>query len=168
MARDPTPTWFFVLVVVRRDNRFLVVHETKHGQLWYLPAGRVEPGETFVAAAERETLEETGISVAVDGVIRIEHSPGPGGTARVRVILSAHPASDHPPKTTPDDESLEARWVTLAELSELPLRGTEVRELFEYVNRGAMIAPTWFLTGEDAPYPISAGVQAKAAVRLKK
>jgi hypothetical protein len=38
MPRDPIPTWFFVLVVVRLDNRFLLVHEATHGQLWYLPA----------------------------------------------------------------------------------------------------------------------------------
>ena len=55
MSRLPIPTWFFVLVVVRRGEQFLLVHERKHGQLWYLPAGRVEPGETFVEAAVRET-----------------------------------------------------------------------------------------------------------------
>ncbi len=60
--RKSIPTWFFVLAAVRRANRFLLVHERKHGQLWYLPAGRVEPGENFVAAVQRETLEEAGIS----------------------------------------------------------------------------------------------------------
>jgi phosphatase NudJ len=59
MSRTPIPTWYFVLVVVRSEDRYLMVQERKHGQLWYLPAGRVEPGETFVKAALRETLEET-------------------------------------------------------------------------------------------------------------
>ncbi|MGB1017213.1 MAG: NUDIX domain-containing protein, partial [Nannocystaceae bacterium] len=61
MARQAIPTWSFVLVVVRLGHRYLVVHERKHGQHWYLPAGRVEPGETFPAAARRETLEEAGL-----------------------------------------------------------------------------------------------------------
>ena len=52
LARDPIATWFFAVVVVRLDDRFLLVHERKHGQLWYLPAGRAEPGETLVAAGE--------------------------------------------------------------------------------------------------------------------
>lgn len=65
MARDPIPTWYFVLVVVRLGHRFLVVHERKHGQLWYLPAGRVEAGETFIQAAQRETLEETGVRLSL-------------------------------------------------------------------------------------------------------
>ena len=47
MSRTPSATWFFALVVVRRGDRFLLVHERKHGQTWYLPAGRVEPGETL-------------------------------------------------------------------------------------------------------------------------
>src|SRR5262249_19177094 len=61
MPREPIPTWFFALVVVRKGNQFLVVHERKHGQLWYLPAGRAELGETLLEAARRETLEETGL-----------------------------------------------------------------------------------------------------------
>ena len=56
MAREPIPTWYFVLVAVRRDDRFLLVHERQHGQMWYLPAGRVEEGEELLQAAHRETL----------------------------------------------------------------------------------------------------------------
>jgi len=41
MPREPIQTWYFALVVVRLQHRFLLVHERKHGQKWYLPAGRV-------------------------------------------------------------------------------------------------------------------------------
>ena len=34
MPRNPIPTWFFALVVVRKGERFLLVHEAKHGQGW--------------------------------------------------------------------------------------------------------------------------------------
>ncbi len=67
MARPPIPSWFFALAVMRRGDRFLLVRESSHGQLWYFPAGRVEPGQTFAAAAERETLAEAGVPVPVDG-----------------------------------------------------------------------------------------------------
>jgi len=60
VPRDPTPTWFYVLVVVRQGDRFLLVHERRFNQPWYLPAGRVEPGETLTKAAVRETPEENG------------------------------------------------------------------------------------------------------------
>jgi phosphatase NudJ len=151
MARDPIPTWFFALVVVRRGDRFLLVHERKHGQLWYLPAGRVEPGESLAAAAVRETFEEAGIVVRVTGVIRVEHLPRPDGS-RVRVIFLAEPTDDTPPKSTPDDESLGAEWVGLDEVIRYPLRGDEVRELFEYVARGAPVYPADLIQPEGQPF----------------
>ncbi len=151
MAREATPTWFFALVVVRLGHRFLLVHEKKHGQHWYLPAGRVEPGETCVQAAVRETREEAGIEVEPEGIVRIEHTPSPGGS-RVRVVFVARPIDDTPPKTVPDDETLGAAWVSLDEMNNYSLRGSEVRELFEYIARGGAIAPLSFLTLEGAPY----------------
>jgi phosphatase NudJ len=148
MARAPIPTWFFALVVVRDGERFLAVHEAKHGRLWYLPAGRVEPGETLADAARRETLEETGVPIVLEGILRVEHTPTPEGTARVRVIFVARPADRTPPKSLPDSESLEARWVTLSELSSLPLRGSEVRELFQHVASGGTVHPLSLLGSE--------------------
>jgi phosphatase NudJ len=151
MPREPIPTWFFALVVVRRGDQFLLVHEQKHGQLWYLPAGRVEPGESLDAAAVRETLEEAGIPVRIAGVIRVEHLPRLTGT-RVRVIFLAEPTDDAPPKTTPDDESLGAEWVALDDLHRYPLRGEEVRELFEYVARGGPVYPADLIQPEGRPF----------------
>jgi 8-oxo-dGTP pyrophosphatase MutT (NUDIX family) len=151
MAREPIPTWCFAVVVARRGDRFLLVHERKHGQLWYVPAGRVEPGETFAAAAVRETREETGVPVRLTGLLRVEHSPGPTG-ARMRVVYVAEPADDTPPKSVPDEESLGAAWVTLEELPRYPLRGEEVQELMEYVLSGAPVYPVDVLTFEGTPY----------------
>lgn len=151
MPREPIPSWYFALVVVRRGDRFLLVHECKHGQLWYLPAGRVEPGETFVDAACRETLEESGIPVRVTGVIRIEHSPAAYGT-RMRVIFLAEPVDDTPPKSQADEESLEAAWVSLEELGHYPLRGDEITELFAYLTRGGPVFPLSLIQPEGVPY----------------
>lgn len=152
MARTPIPTWFFSLVAVRLGHRFLLVHERKHGQLWYLPAGRVEPGERLVEAARRETLEETGVPVVIDGLLRLEHSPRLDGTARVRAIFVAHPQDDTPPRDQPNDETLGARWVTLAEMRQLPLRGPDVLQIFESLDSGAPIYPLSMITNEGEPF----------------
>lgn len=125
MAREPTPTHCFSLVLVKAGHRFLLVQERKHGQGWYLPAGRVDPGETFVEAALRETREEAGIDVVLEGVVRVEHAPRLDGQ-RIRVFFLARPKDDTPPKSTADEHSLGARWVTLEEVRRLPLRGDEV------------------------------------------
>lgn len=140
MPRAPIPTWCFALVVVRKGDHFLLVQESKYGQPWYLPAGRVEEGESFADAAVRETLEEAGIPVRVTGIILVEHSPSPAG-ARMRVIYLAEPTDDTPPKTEPDDESLGAAWVTLDELPNYALRGEEVAELFAHVANGGAVYP---------------------------
>jgi phosphatase NudJ len=151
LARDPIPTWFFAMVVVRRGDRFLLVHERKHGELWYLPAGRVEFGETMEAAACRETLEEAGIAIRLTGVLRVEHSLIVGG-ARVRSIFLAEPIDDRPPKSEPDEESFGAEWVSLDDLDRYPLRGVQVDEILRYVAAGGPVYPLAVLAPEGAPF----------------
>ena len=150
MAREPIPTWYFAMVVVRLGHRFLLVHEKKHGQRWYLPAGRVEPGETLVEGAERETLEESGIPVTIEGVLRVEHTPQPSGGARCRVFFIARPKGDCEPLAEPNEHSLKAAWVSLKELDAYPLRGHEVADVFRYVEQGGQIHPLSVLTFEGA------------------
>jgi len=49
-----------VAAVIERDGRFLLVEErTRDGIRINQPAGHLEPGESLVEAAARETLEET-------------------------------------------------------------------------------------------------------------
>ena len=59
-----------VATVIERDGKFLMVRETKNGiQVINQPAGHVEPGEDVIAAALRETLEETGWEVNITGFL---------------------------------------------------------------------------------------------------
>ena len=153
MPREPIPTWCFALVVVRKGDRFLLVQESKYGEPWYLPGGRVEAGESFAEAAVRETREEAGIPVRVTGVIRIEHSPSPAGS-RMRVLFLAEPTDDTPPKSEPDDESLRAAWVGLDELPSYKLRGAEVAELFKYIAAGGTAYAPELLSPEGSPFRV--------------
>ena len=146
---EAVSTWNIALVVVRLGRRILLVHERKFGRSWYLPAGRVDPGETFAAAAVRETLEEGGVRVTLEGVLRVEHSPTPED-ARMRVFFVARPDDDAAPKTVADEHTLEARWFTLEELDALPLRGDEGRAAFEHVLAGGAVYPLSLLTAEGA------------------
>jgi len=139
MPRSPLPTWYFALVVVRRGHRFLLTQERKYGSSWSIPGGRVEPGEGLAEAAVREVFEETGVPVRLDGILRVEHSPGDG--VRVRVIYTGTPIDDTEPKTMADDESLGAAWLTLDEIRERPLRGSELCALLESVVNGRPVYP---------------------------
>lgn len=148
MAREAIPTWFFVVVIVRKDDKFLLVHERKHGQKWYLPAGRIEPREDFIRAAIRETLEETSVPVAVDGILHIFHTPMFDGSARVRYIVTAHPADDTPPKSEPDEDSLGAAWLSFEEIQQIPLRGNDVLGIIHSVLNGADVYPLNLISSE--------------------
>ena len=111
------------------------------------PAGGVEPGETLVAAAHRETLEEAGLPIELEGILRVEHTPGPDH-CRVRVIYLARPADDTPPKSEPDSESLEARWFRLDELDTVALRSDSVAALLAGVAGGADVWPLALIRSE--------------------
>lgn len=147
MARDPIPTWYFALVVVRRGHRFLLTQEQKYGRSWSIPGGRVEPGESLVDAAVREVLEETGVPVRLEGLLRVEHSASPD-SARVRLIFTGSPIDDTPPRTTADAESLGAAYLTLDEIRARPLRGSELGSLLQSVEDGAQIFPLSILGHE--------------------
>lgn len=145
MARPPIPSHMFALVVLRHEGRYLLVHEAKHGQTWYLPAGRVEAGEDLATAAVRETIEEAGVVPRLVGILRVEHecraAPGGGSTSRLRVVFLAEPADRTAPKRTADRHSLEARWVAPSELGALDLRHPEVLWLLDAAERDSPVLP---------------------------
>jgi ADP-ribose pyrophosphatase YjhB (NUDIX family) len=147
VARTPIPTWYFAMAVVRLGHRFLLCQERKYGSTWSLPGGRVEPGEHLLEACLREVVEEAGVPVQLDGILRIEHTAA-HSTARVRVIFLASPRDDTPPKAVADEESLQARWLTLEEIARLPLRGSDLRALLESVAAGRPVYPLDLLGGE--------------------
>jgi len=135
-------TYNFSLVVVRHpDGRFLLVNETQN-RGWWLPGGRVEHGDSFEDSAVRETKEEGGIDIVLTGLLKVERSNMQ--YTRMRLIYLAIPAENPPPehpKTVPDDESVEARWVTIEELGSYRLRGDEPEVWFNYVAKGGAILP---------------------------
>lgn len=147
MARDPIDLHAFALVVVRLGRRILLVREREHGGGWYMPAGRVEPGESLPDAAVRETLEEAGVRVTLDGVVRVEYSPTASG-ARLRVIFTGHPTDDSPLKSVPDEHTEEARYFTLEEMAAVSLRGGEVETIARYVLEGGAVHPLSLLGTE--------------------
>lgn len=113
----------FVSTVVVRDGKILVVKEGKnnYGQLgtWNLPAGHVEPNENLVDAAVREVKEESGYTVAIDGVLSLELK-NTNASMSLIVFFLGHVVDESPAGHEKGIQQVE--FVTLEALEELKLR----------------------------------------------
>ena len=62
-------------IVLNAAGELLMVHKTDNN-LWALPGGGMDPGESISQTIVREVKEETGMDVAVTGVVGIYTNPG--------------------------------------------------------------------------------------------
>lgn len=125
-------------VCQRRDGRFLLVNEPagisggRPG--FWLPAGRVDRGESLQEACVREALEEAGVRVRVTGLLRLMVD----GHGTLRAIFLAEPEDPTAePKSLPDWESVGAMWVDVKELKKLKesdYRHPDPAELYPQVD----------------------------------
>jgi len=106
-----------VATVVEDAGRFLLVEEEKQGRLVLnQPAGHLEPGESLIEAARRETLEETAWQVEILGVIGIGLYVAPAnGVTYYRTAFHARPLA-HQPERALDADITRAAWLTLDEI----------------------------------------------------
>src|SRR5437867_4886784 len=117
-----------VLIPIEHGGRLVLIKQYRASvdrELWELPAGSVEPGESADAAARRECEEEIGRAPA-----RVERlgawSPTPGYCDeemifyRVSDLHAPPPDSPHAPD---DDEDITAASFTLADVRAMSQRG---------------------------------------------
>jgi 8-oxo-dGTP pyrophosphatase MutT (NUDIX family) len=106
-----------VATVVVSDGRLLMVEECAGGRLVLnQPAGHLEPDESLVDAALRETLEETGWEVRLTAFIGAYQWKAPEtGRHYLRFAFAAEPSRHHPDRTL-DEGIARALWLTPAEL----------------------------------------------------
>jgi ADP-ribose pyrophosphatase YjhB (NUDIX family) len=81
---------------------------------WDLPAGYLDPGESFEQAARREAREESGIEVELVELAGVYHSPPANA---VTAVFRARPA-DGTAEVALDFESSEHAWVPMAEVGD--------------------------------------------------
>jgi len=109
--------------IVFRDDTVLLVHRSRNGtDSWVLPGGTPHPGESMVACARRETLEETGLSVDPARVAFVLEALGPGATRRTVDLVFLATADGHGKKPETREADLEARFVPLDLLAGLDVR----------------------------------------------
>lgn len=112
VADDAEPHYF----LARRSMH------THLGGTWAIPGGALDEGETPLAGALREFVEEIGVPLADDDFVVAEiHEDDHGGWSYWTLVVDVHHRFD--PPTTLTWETSEVRWVRRSELADLELFG---------------------------------------------
>lgn len=111
-----------VATVVVDGGRLLMVEESVGGRrVLNQPAGHLEPDESLIEAALRETLEETGWDVRLTAFVGAYQwkaplqADGSGGRHYLRFAFAAEPVRHHPGRAL-DEGIVQALWMSPAEL----------------------------------------------------
>lgn len=123
VSQDPRRLWLDFQSLYRRVNAAGGVIENPQGeilciyrrQIWDLPKGKIDEGETWKQAAVREVLEETGLKSIVLGpkVGRTLHTFNTRSGARIlKVTRWYHMTTEHRRFVLQTEEDIEdARWL---------------------------------------------------------
>ena len=107
-----------VAAIIERDNKFLMVEELVHGErVFNQPAGHLDPDESLIDAAIRETQEESAwrfIPEAVTGIYLWKHPENAETFLRVALCGSCE---DHQPSQPLDEGIIQAVWKSREELA---------------------------------------------------
>jgi ADP-ribose pyrophosphatase len=120
--------------IVFKDHRVLLVRRGKPPaeDLWAVPGGRVELGETLSAAAEREILEETGITIHAKEAVYIFDviERDAAGRTRFHYVIIDLTAEYISGNIKAGDDAAAARWVASDEMAALTV-SSKTRQLLK-------------------------------------
>lgn len=112
--------------IVLHEGRVLLVRRGRAPglDLWSVPGGLVELGETTVEAACREVAEETGLKVRIAGVVGLLDRVTRDAEGRVRyhwVLVDYLAVPESTETLRAGSDAAEVRWVTIDEVERLPI-----------------------------------------------
>jgi 8-oxo-dGTP diphosphatase len=119
--------------VVIKDGKVLLVERgiAPGKGLWAIPGGSLKLGETLQQGAEREILEETGITIkAGEPFFSFDFFERDGdGRIRFHYVIVDMKADYISGEVQGADDALDARWVSPGELNDLPVSKNTLKVL---------------------------------------
>jgi 8-oxo-dGTP diphosphatase len=120
MSEQQTEQGIAAAVVIDNGRVLMVRRRVAEGSLaWAFPAGGIEAGEDALAAAARETFEETGLSV--DGTLLLGSRVHPDTGRHLSYVVCRLISGEA--NVADADELAEVAWVTLEELPQFVPQG---------------------------------------------
>lgn len=107
------------ILPVDEEGRVLLIRQYRHAlgrEIWEIPAGTLEPGESPLACAQRELVEEAGVRAA-DFVDLGEFAPLAATSDEIIHLFLARDLAPAEQDLDEDEVISEVRAVSLAELS---------------------------------------------------
>lgn len=108
-----------VSTIIANAGRVLMVQErmgNRYGK-WNIPGGRLNLGESLVAAARREVAEETGYACEILALQRIYNYLSEQGNHCIRYVFTGK--ADSPPAGSHDEEVLDVQWLPIEDVSNM-------------------------------------------------
>jgi A/G-specific adenine glycosylase len=125
--RQPLPHYQVAVGVIWKDDTILIGRRRQQqmlGGLWEFPGGKLQPGESLAAAADRKIAAETGVTVRIEQpYCQVKHA-----YTHFKITLTAFRCT----WLAGEAQALasdEVRWVGLQELDALPWPRTSLKVL---------------------------------------
>ena len=140
-----------VATVLEKDGKFLLVEELSQGRrVLNQPAGHLEPMESLIEAAARETLEETCWHSEITAYLGVTIVNGANGICYLRHSFVGR-AVEFDTTYQRDSSIIATHWMTRDEIatSDIPLRHSVVLDV---IDQYCAVAPSlwiWFANYES-------------------
>jgi ADP-ribose pyrophosphatase len=124
IIRHPGSVVVLTVDTSQREPRVLLIRQYRYAAdayLWELPAGRIDSGESALAAAKRELLEETGYT-ARSWKPALNYYPSPGFMDETMAVYLAR--DPQPGQAQPeDDEVIQTRFFLMSDAVRMVMSG---------------------------------------------
>ena len=131
--------------IVADDQGRILVHRRSDNELWSIPGGRIEVGESVSEAVAREVREETGVEVEPVRLVGVYSDPRAvvaydDGEVRQQfsICVECKPTGGH--LSADSDESLEVRFIERAAIGDLPMSPQVRLRVSDYLAGGESAA----------------------------